>query len=172
MCPAYVPASLTVAMLMAVHGARAVVSIPATSLFRALPTRSSQVQPFTTLCRSRGTSNASCTIYSSLRLRNSRGPTSVVWCSPSSSLSVDSPAQDTPAPEEKDLSANLDLLDIRVGKVLRAWKHPEADSLYVEEVDIGEPDGPRTICSGLVKYVSQEALEVLFGCFCYLQSRI
>jgi methionine--tRNA ligase beta chain len=53
----------------------------------------------------------------------------------------------------------LDLLDIRVGKVLRAWKHPEADSLYVEEVDIGDPDGPRTICSGLVKYVSQEALE-------------
>ncbi|MQM03610.1 hypothetical protein Taro_036390, partial [Colocasia esculenta] len=50
------------------------------------------------------------------------------------------------------------LLDIRVGRVLRAWRHPEADSLYVEEVDVGEAE-PRTICSGLVAYVPLEALE-------------
>lgn len=62
-------------------------------------------------------------------------------------------------PAVKDVGADLDLLDIRVGKILRAWKHPEADSLYVEEVDVGEAEGPRTICSGLVKFVSQEALE-------------
>ncbi|CAA6659717.1 unnamed protein product [Spirodela intermedia] len=40
------------------------------------------------------------------------------------------------------------LLDIRVGRVLRAWRHPEAESLFVEEVDVGEAE-PRTICSGL-----------------------
>lgn len=55
--------------------------------------------------------------------------------------------------------AEVDALDIRVGRVLKAWKHPEADSLYVEEVDLAEPDGPRTICSGLVKYLSLEELE-------------
>lgn len=43
-------------------------------------------------------------------------------------------------------------LDIRVGRILRAWRHEEADSLYVEEVDVGEAE-PRIICSGLVKYV-------------------
>ncbi|VVA36149.1 PREDICTED: pentatricopeptide repeat-containing [Prunus dulcis] len=51
-----------------------------------------------------------------------------------------------------------DVLDIRVGRVLKAWRHEEADSLYVEEVDIGEPE-PRTICSGLVKYVPLDHLQ-------------
>ncbi|MCO5593789.1 hypothetical protein L7F22_047806 [Adiantum nelumboides] len=55
---------------------------------------------------------------------------------------------------------DLDALDIRVGKIIKAWKHPEADSLYVEEVDLAEPEGPRTICSGLVKYVPLEELQV------------
>ncbi|CAJ1934225.1 unnamed protein product [Sphenostylis stenocarpa] len=50
------------------------------------------------------------------------------------------------------------LLDIRVGLILRAWKHDEADSLYVEEVDIGEPE-PRIICSGLVNYIPIEHLQ-------------
>jgi aminoacyl tRNA synthase complex-interacting multifunctional protein 1 len=58
-----------------------------------------------------------------------------------------------------DVASDLDLLDIRVGKILKAWKHPEADSLYVEEVDVGEAEGPRTICSGLVKYVPEEELQ-------------
>ncbi|CAI9298347.1 unnamed protein product [Lactuca saligna] len=49
-------------------------------------------------------------------------------------------------------------LDIRVGKILKAWRHEEADSLYVEEVDIGEPE-PRIICSGLVKYIPLEELQ-------------
>ena len=35
-------------------------------------------------------------------------------------------------------------------------KHPDADSLYVEKIDVGEPEGPRTICSGLVKYMKAE----------------
>ena len=37
-------------------------------------------------------------------------------------------------------------------------RHPEADSLYVEEVDLGEPTGPRRVVSGLVKYMTAEAL--------------
>jgi aminoacyl tRNA synthase complex-interacting multifunctional protein 1 len=35
--------------------------------------------------------------------------------------------------------------------------HPEADSLYVELIDVGEPQ-PRVIVSGLVKYCSKEEL--------------
>ncbi|CAK9801481.1 Tyrosine--tRNA ligase, cytoplasmic [Anthophora plagiata] len=44
-------------------------------------------------------------------------------------------------------------LDIRVGKVVEVSKHPDADSLYIEKIDLGEPTGPRTIISGLVNYV-------------------
>lgn len=48
-------------------------------------------------------------------------------------------------------------LDIRVGHIVDIKKHPDADSLYVEQVDVGE-DGPRTIVSGLVNYVNIESL--------------
>lgn len=37
-------------------------------------------------------------------------------------------------------------------------QHPDADSLYLEKIDVGEPE-PRTVVSGLVAYVSQEELQ-------------
>lgn len=43
-------------------------------------------------------------------------------------------------------------LDLRVGRIIKAEKHPDADSLYVEQVDVGEPS-PRTVVSGLVKHI-------------------
>ncbi|EOY05213.1 Methionine--tRNA ligase / methionyl-tRNA synthetase / MetRS, putative isoform 2 [Theobroma cacao] len=43
-------------------------------------------------------------------------------------------------------------LDIRVGKIVKAQKHPDADSLYVEEIDVGEAH-PRTVVSGLNRLV-------------------
>merc|ERR1711976_896564 len=49
-------------------------------------------------------------------------------------------------------------MDIRVGLVTKAEKHPEADSLYVEEVDVGEGE-PRTIISGLVNFVPLEEMQ-------------
>ncbi|GAA0140955.1 translational protein [Lithospermum erythrorhizon] len=49
-------------------------------------------------------------------------------------------------------------LDMRVGRIVNVWRHPEADSLYVEEVDVGEQE-PRTICSGLVKYIPLQHLQ-------------
>jgi len=49
-------------------------------------------------------------------------------------------------------------LDIRVGKILKAWKHPKADSLYVENIDIGE-EKPREIVSGLLQFYSIQELE-------------
>lgn len=46
-------------------------------------------------------------------------------------------------------------LDLRVGCIISAKKHPDADSLYVEEVDVGEA-APRTVVSGLVKHIPLE----------------
>lgn len=55
--------------------------------------------------------------------------------------------------------ADVTKLDIRVGKIVSVEAHPDADSLYVEQIDVGEPEGPRTIVSGLRKYVQLEDLE-------------
>lgn len=52
----------------------------------------------------------------------------------------------------------IEILEIRVGKIVEVVKHPEADSLYVEKVDLGEVSGPRTIVSGLVEYCSADQL--------------
>lgn len=54
---------------------------------------------------------------------------------------------------------NIRRLDIRVGKILSAEQHPDADSLYVEQIDLGDAEGPRTIVSGLAKYMSTEDLQ-------------
>ena len=50
-------------------------------------------------------------------------------------------------------------IDLRVGKILEAKKHPDADSLYVETIDFGEETGPRTVVSGLAKYIPLEDLQ-------------
>nr|XP_027793139.1 tyrosine--tRNA ligase, cytoplasmic isoform X1 [Marmota flaviventris] len=49
-------------------------------------------------------------------------------------------------------------LDIRVGKIISVEKHPDADSLYVEKIDVGEAE-PRTVVSGLVQFVPKEELQ-------------
>jgi len=49
-------------------------------------------------------------------------------------------------------------LDIRVGKVVQVDKRPEADSLYIEKIDVGEPE-LRTIVSGLANFVPIEEME-------------
>ncbi|XP_054793477.1 uncharacterized protein LOC129299062 [Prosopis cineraria] len=72
--------------------------------------------------------------------------------------SVATNSGDAPGNGEINIKDAAGLLDIRVGQILRAWKHEEADSLYVEEVDIGEPE-PRIICSGLVKYIPLDHLQ-------------
>ncbi|GIL61237.1 hypothetical protein Vafri_15643 [Volvox africanus] len=49
-------------------------------------------------------------------------------------------------------------LDIRVGRIVSCEQHPDAESLYVEKIDVGELE-PRTIVSGLVKYVPLDAMQ-------------
>ncbi|KDN52161.1 nucleic acid-binding protein [Tilletiaria anomala UBC 951] len=50
-------------------------------------------------------------------------------------------------------------IDLRVGKIVDIKKHPDADSLYLETVDFGESTGPRTVLSGLVRFVPIEAMQ-------------
>ncbi|OWF45926.1 tyrosine--tRNA ligase, cytoplasmic-like [Mizuhopecten yessoensis] len=57
-----------------------------------------------------------------------------------------------------------DRLDLRVGKILSVTKHPDADSLYVESVDLGE-EAPRTVVSGLAGLVPMEELQDRMGVF-------
>jgi aminoacyl tRNA synthase complex-interacting multifunctional protein 1 len=44
------------------------------------------------------------------------------------------------------------------GLISSVAKHPDADSLYVEQVDVGEAE-PRTIVSGLVNYMTLEQMQ-------------
>lgn len=49
-------------------------------------------------------------------------------------------------------------LDIRVGKIVDVSRHPDADALYVEKIDLGENE-PRTVVSGLVNFVPIEKMK-------------
>lgn len=49
-------------------------------------------------------------------------------------------------------------IDIRVGRIVQIGKHPDADSLYVEQIDVGEAT-PRTVVSGLVGKIPMEDLD-------------
>jgi len=61
------------------------------------------------------------------------------------------------APQE-DAKVDVSRLDLRVGRIIEAQKHPDADSLYVEQVDVGEA-APRTVVSGLVKHIPLEQMQ-------------
>jgi methionyl-tRNA synthetase len=50
-------------------------------------------------------------------------------------------------------------MDIRVGQISKVWNHPDADTLFCEEIDIGEESGPRQIASGLRGHYSLEEMQ-------------
>ncbi|KAG4073847.1 hypothetical protein HA402_014052 [Bradysia odoriphaga] len=82
------------------------------------------------------------------------------------------PATDTakPAKEKKpkapaaakesapELPVDFGRLDFRVGKIVEVSRHPDAESLYLEKIDCGEPQ-LRTVVSGLVKFVPLEEMQ-------------
>lgn len=64
------------------------------------------------------------------------------------------------AAEKKEVeSPKPSAIDFRVGFIQKAIKHPDADSLYVSTIDVGDAEGPRTVCSGLVKHFPLEAMQ-------------
>ena len=58
-----------------------------------------------------------------------------------------------PGPEERF----RDSVDLRAAKIVAVERHPEADKLYIEQLDDGTEDG-RTIVSGLVPHYSEDEL--------------
>lgn len=75
------------------------------------------------------------------------------------------PPKDAKAP----VDINVSILDIRVGRIVECEKHPDADSLYVEKIDLGEGK-LRVVCSGLVKHIPLEnMLNKLVVCICNLK---
>ncbi len=60
--------------------------------------------------------------------------------------------------EEKTLEQQFtERVDLRVAKITAIERHPEADKLYIETIDVGEEE-PRQIVSGLVPYYKEEEL--------------
>lgn len=49
-------------------------------------------------------------------------------------------AEKAPAAEEV---VDISRLDLRIGRIVEVQKHPDADALYLEKIDVGE-DKPRT----------------------------
>lgn len=71
------------------------------------------------------------------------------------------------APLDGDLKAvDVSSLDLRVGLIVSAKKHPDADKQYVEEVDVGDEGGrTRSVVSGLVDHMPVEAIHNRLGIF-------
>ncbi|KAG1801063.1 hypothetical protein EV424DRAFT_1331944 [Suillus variegatus] len=62
------------------------------------------------------------------------------------------------------------MIDMRIGHIIDVKKHPEADSLYIEQIDLGEETGPRTVVSGLVNYIPiEEMRDKYLVCICNLK---
>merc|ERR1712121_191037 len=68
----------------------------------------------------------------------------------------------TKAADDKPIDASR--LNMKVGKIVSVKRHPDADSLYVEQVDLGE-EKPRTIVSGLVKHVPINSMRDRYAVF-------
>lgn len=68
-----------------------------------------------------------------------------------------------------DGPVDISRLDLRIGRIIEVSKHPDADALYVEKMDLGE-EKPRTIVSGLVNhYAVNEMQNRLVVVFCNLK---
>lgn len=46
-------------------------------------------------------------------------------------------------------------LEFKVGVITKVWVHEKADTLYCEEIDVGEESGPRQIASGLRNHFTE-----------------
>lgn len=76
-------------------------------------------------------------------------------------LKESKPKKEKPAATDKEsneLPVDVRRLDMRVGKIIEVSRHPDADGLYLEKIDCGEAQ-PRTVVSGLVKFVPIEEMQ-------------
>lgn len=80
---------------------------------------------------------------------------------------TENPASTAAASDEAPV--DIGRIDLRIGKIVEVQKHPDADSLYLEKIDLGE-EKPRQIVSGLVKWHTLEEMQNrLVVVFCNLK---
>ena len=63
-----------------------------------------------------------------------------------------------PAPKKAapaNAVVDVSRLCMKVGTVTKVWRHPDAEKLYVETIDVGDASGPRQVVSGLVDHVPE-----------------
>jgi methionyl-tRNA synthetase len=67
-----------------------------------------------------------------------------------------------PAPVKtpEEIARDFDLLDLRAAKIVKIERHPKADKLYIETLELSPGDNPegRIIVSGLVPFYREEEL--------------
>lgn len=61
--------------------------------------------------------------------------------------------------EQAAAKPSVSAIDFRVGFIEKCVPHENADSLYVSTIQCGDEEGPRTVCSGLVKHFPLEAMQ-------------
>lgn len=66
--------------------------------------------------------------------------------------------QQTAAKEPENEKIDSSRLNLLIGKVVEVNRHPDAEKLYVEKIDVGE-EQPRTVVSGLVDYIELEKFQ-------------
>lgn len=63
-----------------------------------------------------------------------------------------------PPPVAAAAAIDVSRLDLRVGRILKAEQHPDADKLYLETIDTGEAK-PRTVISGLAGKIPLDQMQ-------------
>lgn len=61
-------------------------------------------------------------------------------------------------PSNEPVKVDVSRLDLRIGFIKKVELHPDADSLYLEQIEVGE-EVPRTVVTGVVKYVPIEKMQ-------------
>eukprot|EP00891_Asterochloris_glomerata_P008560 jgi/Astpho2/8560/e_gw1.00125.5.1_t len=59
----------------------------------------------------------------------------------------------------EDKPVDISRVDLRVGLIVKASKHPDADSLYVEDIDCGEAQPRQASQAGLVKFIPEAEMQ-------------
>lgn len=60
-----------------------------------------------------------------------------------------------------EAKVDVSRLDLRVGRIITTLQHPEADGLYVQQVDVGEA-ALRTVVSKLAKHIPMDQVQFPF----------
>jgi len=67
-------------------------------------------------------------------------------------------AASTPAPDAEGAEAALAKLDLRCGRIVECGRVPDADSLYLLKINVGD-EQPRQVVSSLVKHYKEDELK-------------